>query len=214
MYITWHASFDFNPSNENFPFDIQTLELEYYLEPSVKNSILQPIPKDYVDDNFNIKGWEIIDSQSGIYDKKSYEKLGTDLDTYPLVSSNVMCHWKVKRKNKISAIKSFIPLYILIFLSWYSSFLDSSESTTAVGLNTTVFLAGIALYFSADRPSTTVLTIIDKFFISFYTSVAILILSEFSIFINKTIYFYTHLIWQILIPVLVISSIIFLISKR
>ena len=125
-----------------------------------------------------------------------------------------MCHWKVKRKNKISAIKSFIPLYILIFLSWYSSFLDSSESTTAVGLNTTVFLAGIALYFSADRPSTTVLTIIDKFFISFYTSVAILILSEFSIFINKTIYFYTHLIWQILIPVLVISSIIFLISKR
>ena len=208
-----HGSLDFTPSNSNFPFDDQLIRIEYALESSIRDSILQPIPREYADKDFFIDGWQIKNSITGIKYYKSFEKIDTDLATNQRIYSSNICEWKIKRKNSMASIKSFIPLYILLFLSWYSSFLDSSDSEKVVGINTTVFLAGIALYFSAEKPKTSGLTIIDKFFTYFYVSIAALILTEFSIFFNDTIYKYSHTFWQIFIPIIVSFSIIFLIRK-
>lgn len=208
-----HGSLDFTPSNKNFPFDAQSLRIEYAIESSMKNSILQPIPRAYADKDFFIDGWQIKDSITGIKYYKSFEKIDTDLTTNQRIYSSNICEWIIKRRNSMASIKLFIPLYILLFLSWYSSFLGSSDSVKVVGINTTVFLAGIALYFSAEKPKTSGLTIIDKFFTYFYLAIAALILTEFSIFFNDTIYKYSHTFWQIFIPIIVVFSVIFLIRK-
>lgn len=178
------------------------------MTPAIRRSVLN------VDKDFDIEGWVIKDSIAGPLDVKSFEKEGTGLKTLPVINTHVKNEWKLVRRTSIASIKSFIPLYILLFLCWYSSFLDYSESTTAVGLNTTVFLAGIALYFSAERPDTSVLTIIDKIFIFFYCSIALLIASEFSMFFGENVYSVVHYFWQISIPIVVIASFIFLFYKR
>lgn len=208
-----HASFDFVTNNNDYPFDKQTIGIEYSLESSVKNSVLQPTPKDYVDNYFFISGWKLMKSESGILYKRVYNKIGTDLQTVPVEVGITKSQWEIRRKNVISSVKSFLPLYILLFLCWYSSFLDVDEATTAVGINTTVFLSGIALYFASDKPKTSVLTVLDKFFICFYCSVGLLIGSEFSIFISEQMYKLFHTIWQIAIPILSIVSIIYLKKK-
>ena len=205
-----NASFDFQPNASKFPFDAQDLYIEYTLETSIKDGLLQPVPDEYVDRDFNILGWKIVDCLGGFSKRLVFDRYGTDLHTIPRVLTDIRCQWRVKRQSKISAAKSFVPLYILLFLSWYSSFLENEDATTAVGLNATVFLAGVALYFSAERPDDSSFTMIDKFFVFFYCAVALQIASEFSVFFGPEIYSLVHLIWQVSIPILVIVSAIWL----
>ena len=127
--------------------------------------------------------------------------------------NNIRNEWVISRKFNLSIFKSLIPLYILLFLSWYTSFLDKENTQATVGINTTVFLAGVALYFSAEKPRNSKLTIIDKFFIGFYVSLGTLIISEFSIFIGDELYEILHKFWQSFIPILFVLSFIFLFRK-
>ena len=208
-----HASFDFIPNANDYPFDIQDINIEFSLEETIKDGILQPTPLGYVDTDFKVEGWNLVSSLGGINRKKVFERKGANLETYPVQRKSIINEWKMKRKAGLAAVKSFIPLYILLFLSWYGSFLDIGEATTAVSLNATVFLAGIALYFSADRPETNVLTLIDKVFILFYASIALLIASEFTIFISENFYNVSHFFWQISIPFLASISIFYIYRK-
>ena len=189
------------------------MELGYDRTSEHPSASQQPTLSGFEDQVFDCSGWKIKSASTGTLDQKVYDKRGTDLDTPPKTVTTVVNQWLMKRQSPQSAIKSFIPLLILLFLSWYTSFLDVGDATTAVGLNTTVFLAGIALYFSADRPRSRTLTIIDKFFVAFYLSIALLLISEFSIFISEEVYSMFHVFWQILLPILVLSSVVFLFYK-
>ena len=179
----------------------------------IKNIILQIPDSETADKNFIIQGWKINDVKAGVRYIKNIDKVGTKMEKTARVSENTEIVWKVSRNNLLPALRSLIPLAILLFLSWYCSFLTIESASTTVALNTTVFLAGVALYFSAERPSGNSLTIIDKFFIGFYLALGTVLLSEFTLFISEEIYIYSHMAWQIILPILFSGAFIFLYSK-
>ena len=160
------------------------------------------------DQKFEINGWKITGVKAGVNYYKNFDKLGTSRKTFVRVSEFSEVSWNIRRRNIIPAVRSLVPLSVLIFLSWYCSFLPIESASTTIALNTTVFLAGVALYFSADRPSGFSLTLIDKYFVGFYLAHGTILLSELTIFIGKQTYDLTHILWQILIPIIFILSII------
>lgn len=197
------GAFDFKAEIAEFPFDRQKLTIEISLDSKSQNQILQPPINSIVDTEFLINGWNIIGAKSGTLSRKNFDRVGSALQTKVQVKKINKTEWKVARRNNVAVLRSLIPLLVMILLSWYSSFFDFSKAITTVQLNTTVFLAGVALYFSAEKPNGSKFTLIDKLFIYFYFAIGLLILSEFSVLVSEELYKFTHLIWQISIPCLI-----------
>ena len=197
------GAFDFKAEIAEFPFDRQMLTIEISLDSKSQNQILQPPINSIVDTEFLINGWNIIGAKSGTLSRKNFDRVGSALQTKVQVKKINKTEWKVARRNNVAVLRSLIPLLVMILLSWYSSFFDFSKAITTVQLNTTVFLAGVALYFSAEKPNGSKFTLIDKLFIYFYFAIGLLILSEFSVLVSEELYKFTHLIWQISIPCLI-----------
>ena len=161
------ANFDFLPLADNFPFDWQNI----FISLTVKNSgkhIMQPIPADLIDKNFDIAEWELIDSFSGIKYKKNKLFKGTNLEKSVDVSQENRVGWILKRKNTATLLKIGIPLFFLIFLVYYSTFIDYENAHRSIGTLTTTFLSAIALYFSVEKPEPKKMTIVDLIFVWFY----------------------------------------------
>ena len=207
------GAFDFDAEIKDFPFDQQKLEIHTALEQSATNSKLQPPIKDLVDRDFDIRGWKILKADTGTIRSKNFDRLGANLQTQVTITERNIVQWTLQRQNIIPALRSFIPLFVLIFLSWYSSFYNVDDAKSAVTLNTTVFLAGVALYFSADKPRGAQFTFIDRLFIYFYIAIGTFIISEFSVLLGEKWYQLAHLAWSIAIPILLSGVIISLIRN-
>ena len=207
------GAFDFNPEIRNFPFDEQKLEIHTALEQSAKNTKLQEPIKELVDRDFEIKGWKIISADTGTDRSKNFDRLGTNLETKVILMERNIVQWTVQRQNIIPALRSFVPLFVLIFLSWYSSFYNIDDAKSAVTLNTTVFLAGVALYFSAEKPKGSKFTFIDRLFIYFYAAIGTFIVTEFSVLLGSDWYQLAHLAWSIAIPVLLFGLVLSMIRN-
>ena len=199
------GAFDFDADISNFPFDKQVLEIHTALEQSAPLSVLQPPIKELVDRRFTVKGWKIVEADTGIIRTANYDRIGSDLKTQVTVLETNIVQWTITRQNIIPALRSLIPLFVLIFLSWYSSFYNVDEAKAAVTLNTTVFLAGVALYFSAEKPKGASFTFIDRLFIYFYLAIGTFIVSEFTILLGEKWYRLAHLIWSIAIPLALVG---------
>mgnify|MGYP003339428656 CR=1 FL=1 len=126
--------------------------------------------------------------------------MGTNLDTSVHVRTNNRVEWSVTRNEKVSLLRSLIPLLVMMVLAWYSSFNGPEVVFETIQINTTVFLAGVALYFSAEKPRGASFTFIDRMFIYFYVAIGLQILSEFTLMIDERLYQITHLVWQVSIP--------------
>lgn len=194
------GAFDFEPEIVDFPFDNQKLQIEISLEQSAPNSILQPPIQELVDQDFELKGWKFISAETGVLRSKNFDRLGSNLQTSVSIQEKNIVQWTIQRQNIIPALRSFVPLFVLIFLSWYSSFYNVDDAKSAVSLNTTVFLAGVALYFSAEKPKGAKFTFIDRLFIYFYAAIGTFILSEFTVLLGEKWYNLAHLIWSVAIP--------------
>jgi len=165
------ANLSFYPSVDYYPFDIQDLSIELQLRDSISPALIQPVPTEIMDDTFEIPGWKIINRLSGVVNRKKVEVQGPKLRKKVEILRNPTNLWIVERKDSRAFVKSFVPLLFLFALSWHTTFMPFQELQSALTLNTTVFLASIALYFSADRPKVSGLTLIDQIFFAFYLGV-------------------------------------------
>ena len=210
-----NGTFDFSPEISQFPFDLQTIYIDMALQKEAEDHyVLQPQLKSLIDKEFTVDGWKLISANSGTITEKNMDRLGsTGLETNVYQSTAIRSEWKIARTNNLSVQRSLTPLLVLILLSWHSSFFEYSELISTIEINTTVFLAGVALYFSAEKPQGDRYTYIDKLFMSFYVAIGTLILSEFSILINQKTYNLIHALWQIVIPLLLVILLLNYYSK-
>tara|TARA_B100001778_G_scaffold69584_1_gene55124 strand:- start:919 stop:2952 length:2034 start_codon:yes stop_codon:yes gene_type:complete len=194
------AIFDFLPFADNFPFDWQNI----YIAQTLKNKdkyILQPIPEELIDQEFDIAEWSIVNSFSGIKYKKNKLYEGTDLDRTVEISNENRVGWILKRKNTATLLKIGIPLFFLIYLVYYSTFIEFEYAYRSISILTTTFLSAIALYFSVEKPEPKKLTIVDLIFIWFYLINGITILAYGSAsFIGLEIFYWVVLMLKIAIP--------------
>jgi hypothetical protein len=207
------ANFDFLAIADNYPFDWQSL----YISTSLKDStqqILQPIPLELVDNEFDINEWIIENSFSGIKYKKNFLYQDTDLKKAVNVTKENRLGWIIRRKNTATLLKIGIPMFFLIFLVYYSVFLGFDKSSESIGILTTTFLSAIALYFSVEKPEPKKMTIIDIIFIWFYivNGLTITIFSLSSL-ITEKIHVYSSGLLKFLIPLSLISIAIYLYKR-
>ena len=207
------ANFDFLAIADNYPFDWQSL----YISTSLKDStqqILQPIPLELVDNEFDINEWIIENSFSGIKYKKNFLYQDTDLKKAVNVTKENRLGWIIRRKNTATLLKIGIPMFFLIFLVYYSVFLGFDKSSESIGILTTTFLSAIALYFSVEKPEPKKMTIIDIIFIWFYivNGLTITIFSLSSL-ITEKIHVYSSGLLKFLIPLSLISIATYLFKR-
>lgn len=197
------ANFDFKPIGSNYPFDNQFLYIS--VSPTEDIYIVQPVPEEYLDKEFTIEGWTLVDAKCGINRKKSWVALSEDLSRVPRINQEVRIGWELQRANSMTLLKIGIPLSFLFILVYYTLYLPAAESSTALGYLTTAFLSSIALYFSTERPQPLSMTTIDVVFAFFYiisgASLLMLIFSEF----NPELYEFFIYPLRLLLPVSIIG---------
>lgn len=207
------ANFDFLAVADNYPFDWQSVYISMTLKDNSEH-ILQPIPLELVDDEFDINEWHIENAFSGVKYKKNFLYKDTDLKKTVTVSSENRLGWTLKRKNTATLFKIGIPMFFLTFLVYYSVFLGFEKSSESIGILTTTFLSAIALYFSVEKPEPKKLTIIDIIFIWFYIVNGFTITAfSLSSLITEKIHYYTSGFLKFIIPVSLISIAIYLYKR-
>jgi hypothetical protein len=207
------ANFDFVPKAENYPFDWQNI----YIAMTVKNDneqILQPIPLDLLDHEFDIGEWEIQSDFSGVKFQKNRLFQDADLKKSVSISSENRVGWILKRKNNATLFKIGIPMSFLIFLVYYTTFSEYGNSGSSIGILTTTFLSAIALYFSVEKPEPKKLTIVDLIFIWFYIVNGItVVVCGISSSLNENIFYTSNLILKFIIPLSLLSMGLFLVKR-
>ena len=193
------GAFRMSSAIDEFPFDTQTLEVRYCLDRNADNLILQAPLDSLIKRDFEIDGWFKRDFPVMV-SSLGWRRIGRQTNNAPPYSSRLFYFWNVVRDDTVSLLRSLIPLLVMMVLAWYSSFNGPEAMFETIEINTTVFLAGVALYFSAEKPKGSSFTFIDKMFIYFYVAVGLQILSEFTLMIDERLYQITHLIWQVGIP--------------
>ena len=207
------ANFDFLAIADNYPFDWQSVYISMKLKDNTKH-ILQPIPLELVDDEFDINEWYVVNAFSGIKYKKNFLYKDTDLKKTVSVTSENRLGWTIKRKNTATLFKIGIPMFFLTFLVYYSVFLGFDKSSESIGILTTTFLSAIALYFSVEKPEPKRLTIIDIVFIWFYIVNGFTITAfSLSSLITEKIHYYTSGFLKAIIPLSLISIAIYLYKR-
>jgi len=204
------ANFDFLPVADNYPFDWQNVYIALTLKDNAK-LMLQPIPLELIDYDFDISGWIIQSAFSGIKYQKNRLFKDTDLKKTVSISSENRAGWILKRKNTATLLKIGIPMFFLIFLVYYSVFLEYEEANSSIGILTTTFLSAIALYFSVEKPEPKRMTIIDLIFVWFYIINGITVVScGMASFFSEKIFYGTSFLLKGLIPISLISMGVYL----
>ena len=207
------ANFDFLPLADNYPFDWQNLYIAQTLKDNSKY-ILQPIPQELIDKDFDVNEWDIENSFSGIKYKKSRLFKNTNLKKTADINSENRVGWILKRKNTATLLKIGIPMFFLIFLVYYSVFLDYESASQSIGILTTTFLSAIALYFSVEKPEPKKMTIIDLIFVWFYIVNGVTVVScGLTSFFSENIFYNTSMILKGLIPASLVGISIYLYKR-
>ena len=207
------ANFDFFPKIENYPFDWQNI----YIAMTIKNDkeqILQPIPLDLLDHDFEISGWTIENDFSGIKCQKNHLFQDANLQKSVSINSENRAGWILKRKNNATLFKIGIPMSFLIFLVYYTTFSTYAESGSSIGILTTTFLSSIALYFSVEKPEPKKMTIVDLIFIWFYIVNGITVVTcGIASSLSENIFYLSNSILKALIPISLIAMGVYLLKR-
>ena len=205
------ANFDFLAIADNYPFDWQHIYISLSMSNQEKYGILQPVPEALLDYDFQLDGWRLTDAKTGVLRKKETHHQNTTLDQVIHIREEVRVGWTIARTNVVTTMKVAIPIIFLMFLNYYTTFLPFNEASSSIGILTTTFLSGIALYFSTEKPQPLRMTTIDLIFIYYYLQVGIsVVITSITGFSNEDIYNYAMLFMKFALPISMILAFIFL----
>jgi hypothetical protein len=208
------ANFDFNPLADNYPFDWQHIYISFNITDQNRYGIIQPIPEALLDKEFKIDGWNLNEATTGVLRKKEVVHKGTKLITKVEIREESRIGWTLARANSVTLMKIGIPLSFLLFLNYYTLFRGIEDIGGSIGILTTAFLSGIALYFSTERPQPLRMTTVDLIFLWYYmlTGTTIVVTSVSS-FLGEKIFIAAMTGLKFIVPLGVIGIIGFLIRR-
>jgi hypothetical protein len=208
------ANFDFLAIADNYPFDWQHIYISMSITDYEKYGIIEPVNESLLDYDFQLDGWRLIDAKTGVLRKKEVHHQNRTLDQVIQIREEVRVGWTIARTSVITTMKVAVPLIFLFFLNYYTVFLPFADAKTAIGILTTTFLSGIALYFSTEKPQPLRITTIDLIFIYYYLQVGITVLiTGITSFINEDIYNNSMISMRYILPLSIIIALIFLYKR-
>ena len=208
------ANFDFAPLADNYPFDWQHIYISFSITDQNKYGIIQPIPEILLDRDFQIDGWKLNEATTGVLRKKEVIHKGTNYLKRVEVREEARVGWTLVRANSVTIMKIGIPLSFLLFLNYYTLFRGFGDIGGSVGILTTAFLSGIALYFSTERPQPLRMTTVDLIFLWYYLLTGITIVAtSVSSLLGEKIFIAAMTGLKIAVPIGVIGIVAFLIRR-
>lgn len=208
------ANFDFNALADNYPFDHQHIFISMSADNDDKFGILQPVPWQLLDYDFHLDGWLLKSARTGYLNRKEVSHISSDLRQVIDTREEIRLGWTIARANAVTVMKVGIPLTFLAFLNYYTTFLPFEQASSAVGILTTTFLSGIALYFSTEKPQPLRMTTIDLIFIYYYIQVGLTIMFlAVASFISAEFYELLTMCLKFALPLSVLISILLLIRR-
>ena len=202
-------TFSFEPIPDNYPFDTQLIYISYSILSPKKFGVIQPIDKLNVDTKFQMDGWNIHSIRAGIFRQKFKHRTIISEDSVEEGITNRV-GWIIERSSSMTLLKILIPLSFLWLLVLYGLFLPIENLDRAVGVITTAFLSGIALYFSTERPQPLRMTVIDIVFTFFYSTVGIASIAVFTLNFFPAIYNDYISFVKYLLPITILLGYVFL----
>ena len=207
------ANLSFNGIAERYPFDEQIIFISFAMINESKFGVLQPFQENEVDKDFVIDGWRLVESRFGVLRIKNRINRGPDELPKMEIEEELRMGWRIKRSNTMTLMKVGIPLMFLTTLVYYTLFIPYENIDRSIGILTTSFLSGIALYFSSEKPNPLKMTIIDYVFATYYTIVGLTTLGVIAFGFLPDLYSKYLLISKIIIPLIILILIIMVIYK-
>ena len=208
------ANFDFNPLADNYPFDWQHIYISFSITDQNKYGIIQPIPEALLDREFHADGWKLNKATTGVLRKKELIHKGTKLIKKVDVREEARVGWTLARANSVTLMKIGIPLSFLLFLNYYTLFMEFKNIGASVGILTTAFLAGIALYFSTERPQPLRMTTVDLIFLWYYMLTGlIIVITSVSSLLGAKIFIVAVTGLKLFVPLGVIGICVFILRR-
>ena len=205
------ANFDFFAIADNYPFDWQHIYISMSISDQDKFGLLQPIPEALLDKEFQLDGWRLEDAKTGVLRKKEMHHQNANLEQVVEVREEIRVGWTIARTNVVTTMKVVIPIIFLMFLNYYTFFLPFDSVSTSIGILTTTFLSGIALYFSTEKPQPLRITTIDLIFIYYYLQVGLsVIVTAVTGFTNEILFNYSMVAMKFILPLSILTALFLL----
>jgi hypothetical protein len=111
-------------------------------------------------------------------------------------------------------LRQGIPLSFLLFLNYYTLFMGFKNIGASVGILTTAFLAGIALYISTERPQPLRMTTVDLIFLWYYMLTGlIIVITSVSSLLGAKIFIVAVTGLKLFVPLGVIGICVFILRR-
>ncbi|HTY55623.1 MAG TPA: hypothetical protein VMB26_10505 [Candidatus Binataceae bacterium] len=153
-----------------FPFDRESLKI--FIHPPVSETMLVSFlpatepPALSIEKRVysSLTQWEIVDLRTNA---QQIPSIGTE------TTSEIQFNIYVQRRSNFYIWKVFLPLLLMVVLSWTVFWIDNSELNSQVTISVTTILTVIAFAFaiSTNLPKVPYLTFIDVFFLTCYVFV-------------------------------------------
>jgi hypothetical protein len=170
----FHAALPSRFSMRRFPFDRQSLEVHFH--PFFNDVALESFIVDVKDSGLSLEQrtysslaqWHVVGISAYTGSTRQFRSFAIPEAVFSI---------GVERRYSFYLWKVFLPLLLMVFLSWAVFWLDPSDLSNQVQIAVTTILTVIAFAFaiSATMPRVSYLTFIDAFFLTCYVFVFIAI---------------------------------------
>lgn len=169
------GKFYFDPDLRKFPFDRQRLSISIQPKSTARPFLIQPPPPTLRKADVNVDNWKLETQYVGL-DRDIITVIGEQASSQyliPLTTFNFT--WTVKRLATDHYLQVMTPLFIILLVTWLSTFIPTQRLESVVAIQVTALLSSIALYLAVPKVDFDHATVSDILFVVTYLAISLML---------------------------------------
>ncbi|MFY0612686.1 MAG: ABC transporter substrate-binding protein [Hyphomicrobiaceae bacterium] len=169
------GKFYFAPDLRKFPFDRQRLSISIQPTNTARPFLIQPPPPGLRKTAIDIDNWKLESQYVGL-DRDIITVIGEQASSQyliPLTTFNFT--WTVKRLATDHYLQVMVPLFIILLVTWLSTFIPAQRLESVVAIQVTALLSSIALYLAVPKVDFEHATVSDIIFVITYLAISVML---------------------------------------
>ena len=169
------GKFYFSPDLRKFPFDRQRLSISIQPTSTARPFLIQPPPPNLRQASVDVDNWQLETQYVGL-DRDIITVIGEQASSQyliPLTTFNFT--WTVKRLATDHYLQVMVPLFIILLVTWLSTFIPAQRLESVVAIQVTALLSSIALYLAVPKVDFDHATVSDIIFVITYLAISVML---------------------------------------
>ncbi len=169
------GKFYFTPDLRKFPFDRQRLSISIQPTNTARPFLIQPPPPSLRKASIDVDNWQLESQYVGL-DRDIITVVGEQASSQyliPLTTFNFT--WTVKRLATDHYLQVMVPLFIILLVTWLSTFIPAQRLESVVAIQVTALLSSIALYLAVPKVDFDHATVSDIIFVITYLAISVML---------------------------------------